>query len=46
MICFGGLNGTMRVISQERLLYLKERANQTYHTSSYFWGKSFAELPF
>ena len=46
MNAFGGLNGTLSVFSLERPLFLRERSNQTYAVSSYFWGKSLAEFPF
>jgi len=30
----------------ERPVFLRERLNRTYRTSSYFWGRSLSSLPF
>ena len=35
----------MRLYSEERPIFLRERESRVYSSSAYFYGKSFASLP-
>ena len=43
---FGGMNSSLTTFSMERPIFIRERMSNSYSTSAYFWGRSFATFPF
>jgi hypothetical protein len=43
---FGGFMGTLQSFTQEKNVFLRERASRSYDVGPYFWGKGLAEFPF
>lgn len=43
---FGGISGALNAFSIERPIFIRERMSNSYSTSAYFWGRSFASFPF
>lgn len=42
---FGGVFANLTSFNSERSIFVRERMNNTYTTSAYFWGKSSATFP-
>ena len=43
---FGGISGSLNAFNLERAVFIRERMSNSYSTSAYFWGRSFAIFPF
>ena len=42
---FSAIFGSINIFSQERPVFIRERLSNTYRTSAYYMGRSFAYLP-
>jgi hypothetical protein len=44
-VSFAAIFNSINIFSQERPVFIRERLSNTYATTSYFFGRSFAYLP-
>lgn len=44
-VSFSAIFGSINIFSQERPVFIRERLSNTYRTSAYYIGRSFAYLP-